>query len=175
MKKLIPLTLLLITLIGLPHPALASWPLTLHDDGGPYQAMAVDSRGKVAVAAVVTPAAIELTASSAQGNRLGWGTVPLPQEMWQQPRRLVWIKLYRSRLDVVVVAGDGDLSWGRRYEVPVTSRRGSVSFGTPTEGSFAVPSGARGLAVWQGAGATYIVWRTQNDEGIASVRMARLP
>ncbi len=166
---------MLVTLIGMPRLTLAAWPLTLHDDGGPYQAMAVDSRGKVVAAAVVTPASIELTASSDGGERLGWGSVPLAQEIWQQPRRLVWIKLYRSSLDLVVVAGDGALSEGRRYQIPYRLRRGSVSFGTPTESSFAVPTGARDLAVRQGAGVAYVAWRTQDDEGIASVQMARLP
>lgn len=166
---------MLVTLIGMPRLTLAAWPLTLHDDGGPYQAMAVDSRGRVVVAAVVTPSSIELTASTDGGERLGWGSVSLPQDMLQQPRRQVWIKLYRSTLDVVVVGGDGALSEGRRYQIPYRLRRGSISFGTPTESSFAVPTGARDLAVWQGSGVAYVVWRTQDDEGIASVQMARLP
>jgi hypothetical protein len=174
MKRLVVIFPLLLILTGLPVPVLA-WPLTLHDDGGPYQAMAVDSRGSLVVAAIVTPTTIELTAASAAGQRLGWSTINLPTELWQQPRRQVWLKLYRSYLDIVLVAGDDVLNEGRRYRVPMQQRLTSTTFSRPVVSVFAVPEGTRDLALWQGAGAAYAVWRTQDEDGIAAIHMTRLP
>lgn len=166
---------MLITLIGMPRLTLAAWPLTLHDDGGPYRAIAVDSRGSLVVAAIATPTAVELTAADEGGTRIGSATVELPPELWQQPRRLLWVKLYRTHVDVTVVLGDDVLTEGRRFRVPTRRRRGSVTFGAPAESQLAVPDGARNLALWQGGGVAIAVWVTQDGDNIATVQMARLP
>jgi len=174
MKRLVTIFPILLILTGLPVPVLA-WPLTLHDDGGPYQAMAVDSRGSLVVAAIVTPTTIELTAANDAGQRLGWSTINLPSELWQQPRRQIWLKLYRNYLDIVIVVGDEVLTEGRRYRVPIQQRLISATFGRPVVNVFAVPEGARDMALWQGAGLAYSVWRMQDEDGISTVRMTILP
>lgn len=166
---------LLVTLIGLPRPTLAAWPLTLHDDGGPYRALAVASRGGTTVAAVATPTTVELTATNGAGDRIGWTTLSLPTEVWQAPRRLLWISVKREYVDVVAVAGDEVLSWGSRYRVPLRQRRGLVTFGQATSVPLQVPAAALDMAVASVGRRQVVVWRTQSDDGIATVRIARLP
>lgn len=175
MKKSIA-TILVLSIISLPKFVRADWPLTLHDDGGPYKALALDTASGITVAAVVTPSTTELTAAAADGTRIGWSTIELPPDFYPLSRRLVWVQLKRSVAYVTVVGGDSSqLTHGLRYRVPLERRRGQVTFGQVAGSSLAMPPGARDVAVIVDGNVATVAWTTQDVDGIATVRLTRLP
>lgn len=169
-------TLLMLSLICLPKLVRANWPLTLHDDGGPYRALALDTADGITVAAVVTPSTIELTAAAADGTRIGWSTIELPDALQPLPRRSAWVQLKRGAAYVTVVGGGSSyLTHGLRYRVPLQQRRGRVTFGQASGSSLAMPLGARDVAASIDGNVATVAWLTQDDEGIAAVHLTRIP
>jgi hypothetical protein len=177
MKRFIAIPLLFI-LTGLPIPVLA-WPLTLHDDGGPYQALAVASAPSLIVSGVVTPSTIELTVVSPSGQRLGWHTIELPEEAWNFPRRALNLQLRLLSPDqyqliaLFLVGAPGAINAGYRYIIPLTQSGDSVIFSSQYSPlSLAIPIGASDAAITWLGNRGYLVWLTQDEDGIATVRLS---
>jgi hypothetical protein len=175
MKKITKIVLLFVALTGLPCPTLA-WPMVLHDDGQ-YQALAVTSAGKIVVSAVATPATVELTVVSPRGQRLGWFTLQIPEAAWNLPNHKLSIQLEqvgsaRYRLTVILLAGEaGSIEAGYRHSLVLTRTSGGIQFVASEPVPILVPQGATDAAVWWAGQRSYLVWQTQDEDNIATVRL----
>ena len=176
MKRLITIPLLFI-LTGIPLLPVLAWPMTLHDDGQ-YQALAVASAPSIVVSSVVTPSTIELTAVSPSGQRLGWHTIELPEEVWDLLQRTINLQLRQLSPDqyqlivLLLVGEQGTVSAGYRYIIPLTQSGDEIIFSNQQSSwSLAIPSGASDAAITWLGNRGYLVWLTRDEDGIATVRL----